>query len=213
MTSKKSTAKSARKIAATKRVKARKSPTFPLPLPVGGKVVPGKRSPSGKPGAGMTLVWGNFDRPKVRDWDNIPRMPNPWPPDDIVSLIRLVSDTAWMAAPPATPVYLLLKAWLDARASTRLKLKKGDVELELQGGWSERRLRKAFDSFRRLTKGPDDEAPEVIDGGKGIPPRSVKPKYKIKPTDIEAARQLEKDSAPDGPAGKRRTGKKGKVSP
>jgi hypothetical protein len=213
MTSKKATAKSARKTAATKRVKARKSPIFPLPLPAGGKVVPGKRSQSGKSGVGITMVWGNFDRPKVRDWDKIPRMPNPWPPDDIVSLIRLVSDTVWMAVPLATPVYLLLKAWLDARALTRLKLKKGDVELELQGSWSERRLRKTFDSFRRLTKDLDEEDPEVIDGGKVIPPRSGKPKYKIKPGDVEAARQLEKDIAPNGPAGKKRTGKKGKVSP
>lgn len=209
MTSKKAMAKSARRTAATKQVKARKGPVFPLPLPAGGKVVPGKRGSSGKSGVGVVRVWGNFDRPKVRDWDKIPLMPNPWPPDDIVSLVRLVSDTAWMAAPLATPVYLLLKAWLDARASTRLKLRKGDVELELQGGWSERRMRKAFDSFRKLTKGLDEDEPEVIDKGKVIPPRSGRPKYKIKAADVEAARQLEQDSAPNRPAGKKRTGRKG----
>lgn len=208
MTSKKAKAKSARKSAATKQLKARKGPVSPLPLPAGGKVVPGKRGSSGKSGVGVARVWGNFDAPKVRDWDKIPRMPNPWPPDDIVSLVRLVSDTAWLAAPLATPVYLLLKAWLDARASTKLKLRKGDVELELQGGWSERRLRKAFDSFRKLTKGLDEDEPEVIDKGKVIPPRSGRPKYKIKAGDVEAARQLEQDSAPNRPAGEKRTGRK-----
>jgi hypothetical protein len=193
----------------TKLVKARKGPVFPLPLPAGGKIVRGKSGSSGKPGVGITRVWGNFDLPRVRDWDKIPRMPNPWPPDDIVSLVRLVSETAWLAAPLATPVYLLLKAWLDARASTRLKLRRGDVELELQGGWSERRLRRAFDSFRKLTKGLDEDETAVIDTGKVIPPRSGRPKYKIKPGDVEAARQLQKEIVPNQRIRKKRTGKKG----
>lgn len=189
--------------------KADEKAVFPLPPPISPKAVVSKRGSYRETGGKITRVWGGFDTPNVRNWSKVPRMPNPWPPDDIVSLVRIVSDAAWLAAPLATPVYLLLKAWLDARASIKLKLRKGDVELELQGGWSERRLRKAFDSFRKLTKGSGEERPEVIDKGKVIPPRSGRAKYKIRAGDVEAARRLEKDDAPGRSASKKVIRKKG----
>lgn len=138
----------------------------------------------------MAYVWGDFsDLSSVRDWRKLPIMPNPYPPDDILGLLKLAGSTAGLAA----PVFLLIKAWLDARAKRVIKLRKGDVEIELQGGISKKELERAFSQFRKLTQKLNEEEIKVIEKGK-IATRDDKHKYLIKESDVEAARGITSDN-------------------
>jgi hypothetical protein len=117
-----------------------------------------------------------------------PLMPNPYPPDDILGFLKLAGSTAGLAA----PVFLLIKSWLDARAKRRIKLKKGDVEIELQGGISKKELERTFSQFRKLTRNIKAEEIKVIENGK-VATRTSKRRYLVKESDVEAAKEIRND--------------------
>lgn len=115
-----------------------------------------------------------------------PIMPNPFPPDDILGLLKLAGSAATVAA----PVFYLIKVWLDGRANRRIKIKKGDAEIELQGMISKRDLERAFSSFRRLAKTSEEEEIKVIENGKVVT-KADKADYLVTETDIQASREIE----------------------
>lgn len=100
-------------------------------------------------GPRIVRVWGsskkefpvNNTKPKI--------LPNPWPPADIETLVTLVGTTAGIA----TAAYRLVKLWVDDRGARRIKIKKGDAEIEIQGGMGVKEIDRAFGHFRKLTKG------------------------------------------------------------
>jgi hypothetical protein len=148
--------------------------------------------PSAKkiPGAKLVRVWGNFDDvPGDRDWNRVPRMPNPVP-DNIISLLKLAGEATWLTIPLAPYIYLLIKSWLEGRNSRKLKLRNGDFEIELQGTWSERKLRKEFDRFRKMTKDLNENDIQVIENGKVIQ-RQSNSSYKVKESDIKRVTERE----------------------
>src|SRR3569832_1678586 len=57
----------------------------------------------------------------------IPCVPNPWPPSEVTVLIV----SACMAT-AAKPVLELIKTWLDYRKNRKIRIKNGDVEIEIQ---------------------------------------------------------------------------------
>ena len=135
-------------------------------------------------GAKIVRVWGNFDDvPSDLDRNKVPRMPNPVP-DNIISLLKLAGEATWLTIPLAPYIYLLIKSWLEGRNSRKLKLRNGDFEIELQGTWSERKLRKEFDRFRKMTKNLNDNDIQVIENGKVIQ-RQSNSSYKVKESDIK----------------------------
>lgn len=69
-------------------------------------------------------------------------------------------------------------------------MRNGDFEVEFQGGWSERKIRQTFNLFRQLTKDLDEGAVQIIEGGRVID--RTAPAYKLKPADIERARELQR---------------------
>lgn len=147
---------------------------------------------SAKKGTGikMVRVWGNFDDvPSDTDWHKVPRMPNPMP-DNIVSLLKLAGEATWLTIPLAPYIYLLIKSWFEGRNSRKLKIRNGDFEVEFQGVWSERKIHKEFDRFRKMTKDLNEDDIQVIENGKVIErPRSAS--YKVKESDIQRVRELQ----------------------
>jgi hypothetical protein len=186
----KSPSKSSKKAGGAKRTKAKGGAVLPLeplyPHPVK------MRWPKKGSGVQMVRIWGGFDDddiPSDMDLGTVGRMPNPMP-DNIVSLLKLASEATWITIPLAPYIYLLIKSWFAGRNSRKLKIRKGEAEVEFEGAWSESKLRKAFDHFRRMTKDEDDDSIQVIENGKVIE-RVGAPAYKIKQADIERARELQ----------------------
>ncbi|MGB7923444.1 MAG: hypothetical protein WCF57_09385 [Pyrinomonadaceae bacterium] len=104
-------------------------------------------------------------------------MPNPWLPDDVVMLIKFAFSTASAAG----AVYKAIKLWTDDRKARRIIIKKGDFQLEIQGGMSQRDIEKGIGQFRKRTKDTaDDDELEVIlpkgTEGKASPKRASKKK-------------------------------------
>jgi hypothetical protein len=110
-------------------------------------------------------------------------MPNPVP-DNIVSLLKLAGEATWLTIPLAPYIYLLIKSWFEGRNSRRLKLRNGDFEIEIQGTWSEKKLHKEFDRFRKLTKDLNENGIQVIENGKVIE-RQSNCSYKVTESDIQ----------------------------
>jgi hypothetical protein len=155
---------------------------FPLELKYVRIVKP--RSAKKIHGAKIVRVWGTFDdAPSDLDWNKVPRMPNPVP-DNIISLLKLAGEATWLTIPLAPYIYLLIKSWLEGRNSRKRKLRNGDFEIELQGTWSERKLHKEFDRFRKMTKALNEKGIQVIENGKAIQQQSNF-SYKVKESDIK----------------------------
>lgn len=77
------------------------------------------------------------------------RMPNPWPPHDIVRLIETVAFTAGLA--PAA--YKLIAFWIDDRKAKKIKVIVGDAEVELQGGVANwKNVERACKEIRKLRR-------------------------------------------------------------
>jgi hypothetical protein len=55
-------------------------------------------------GGKLVRVWGGDNFEDV-DWRRVPTMPNPWPPHDIVALVKIPATVASLA----TTVYKLIK--------------------------------------------------------------------------------------------------------
>jgi hypothetical protein len=89
--------------------------------------------------------------------NDLPRLPNPWPPIEITPLLICAC-----VAPVAKIVLELIKVWVDDRKSRKVKIKNGDFEIEIQGGMSKRMLKSRFDEFRRMTKELDEDNVKII---------------------------------------------------
>jgi hypothetical protein len=187
MPTKKVPSKASRKTARPERVKVIKvsdlSPKPLRPIPVIG------RTSRKNLGAMVTTIGDSDDMPENIDLDKIPRMPNPVP-EDIVSLLKLAAEASWLTVPLAPYLLLLIKSWFEGRNKRSLKLKNGKVEMELQGPWSEKKLQREFDRFRRMTKDLNEDDIQVVENGKVIK-RKDGPAYKIKEADVQRARTLQ----------------------
>lgn len=150
--------------------------TKPKPVWINGRYITAVSVPS--------LRW-SVSRPGKGRQRKYSILPNPYPPDDILGLLKLAANNASIAA----AAYFLIKAWLDARASRRIKIKKGDVEIELQGGISRRTLERAFSSFRRLAKASDEDEIKIIENGKVVT-KANKADYVVKDADVQASREI-----------------------
>lgn len=80
-------------------------------------------------------------------------MPNPFPPDNIESLLEIACSTAGLAG----IVYKTIKLWLNYRKAKKIVIKKGEWELEIQSGMSQREIEKSINQFRTLTQDSDDD--------------------------------------------------------
>jgi hypothetical protein len=88
----------------------------------------------------------------------IVRLPNPWPPDTIDAMLLIAATSAGLAP----YVYRFIAVWIEDRKAKKIRIKSGDVELEINGAVSEKELGRAFSKFRGLTRGRKDEEPKII---------------------------------------------------
>jgi hypothetical protein len=103
-----------------------------------------KRSPKRK-SSSETLAALAFIPNEVgarRAIDNRPRAPNPWPATDITTLLACACTYKTVSA-----VFELIKLWVDERKARKIKIKNGNIEIEMQGGMSARAIKKRFDEF------------------------------------------------------------------
>lgn len=174
MPSKKSASKKSRKADTSERSKI----PFPFPLPEGVKKK--SRSKKASKGGGLKLVrvWGGVSQGSSRAVNRKIRvMPNPWPPDDIVRAIT-VACSAYGGMKLASLVFETIKLWLDVRKARKVRIKKGDFEIEIQAGMTAKEIEKTIDLLVRKTRELEDEKPEII-----LPPgvdRSLPPRPPVK---------------------------------
>jgi hypothetical protein len=175
MPSKKSASKKPQK---AKSSGSRKIP-FPLALPEGAEKRSRSKKASKRGGVKLVRLWGGgvsqgssgFASRKIKV------MPNPWPPDDIVRAIT-VACSAYGGMKLASMVFETIKLWLDARKARKVRIKKGDVEIEIQAGMTAKEIEKTIDLLVRKTRELEDEKPEII-----LPPgvdRSIPPRPPVK---------------------------------
>lgn len=127
----------------------------------GSKVsAPPKRNPEG-----ITRVWGSTEDFEPASYKRLPRLPNPWPPSDIIALVKIACSTAGLAG----VAYKLIKLWFDSRNAKKIRIKSGDYELEIQGSMSKTEIERRITQFRALTKGLDEDEIKVI-----LPPSADK---------------------------------------
>jgi hypothetical protein len=154
--SKKASTKRASKAHTAKLVKAE----IPIALIRGAKVVRSskvsarpKRNPEG-----ISRFWGSAEDFESTSYKRLPRLPNPWPPSDIIALVKIACSTAGLAG----IAYKLIKLWFDSRNAKKIRIKKGDYELEIQGSMSKTEIERRITQFRALTKGLDEDEIKVI---------------------------------------------------
>lgn len=127
------------------------------------KIKTKKRSGKQGPAFPLPLLPDDSARPRTRRsstrWSEIRRMPNPWPPSDIVSLLTLVCGTSGSFA---IVVYKIIKLWIEHKAAQKIRIKKGDVEIEIQGGMSVKTIEKRINEFQKLTDDLDEEKVKII---------------------------------------------------
>jgi hypothetical protein len=115
-----------------------------------------KRSKSqGSTSSVLTLVTSDSRKSKVRDEQ--PRAANPWQPSDIMQLLTIAC-----VYPAGKAVFELIKVWIDDRKARKIRIKNGDIEIEIQGGITTRDLKKKLDEFRRLTKELSEDDIKII---------------------------------------------------
>jgi hypothetical protein len=114
-----------------------------------------KRKPPGEMLAALAFI------PKEvgtrRATDNRPRVPNPWPPTDITTLLACACAYKTVRA-----VIELIKLWVDERKARKIRIKNGNIEIEIQGGMSASAIKKRFDEFRRLTKELSEDDIKIV---------------------------------------------------
>jgi hypothetical protein len=110
----------------------------------------------------VSWVWGVFDDEESEASSarrrRIPCLPNPWPPSDIVALVKIACSTAGLAG----VAYKTIKLWFDSRNAKRIRIKKGDCELEIQGWMSKTEIKRHITHFRALTRKLDEDEIKVI---------------------------------------------------
>ena len=77
-------------------------------------------------------------------------MPNPFP-EDIYSLVAVAVTVPGLA----TMIYKTIKLWVDYQNAKKIKIKKGNMEVEIQGGMSEKEIKNILDAFRKAAKVKD----------------------------------------------------------
>lgn len=105
----------------------------------------------------IARVWGGSESKDI-DGRRVPTMPNPWPPPDIVALVKIPATVASLA----TAIYKLIKLWVDDRKARKVIIRKGDVSIEIHGGMSVTKIKGVFSQFRRLAKESDRSKIKVI---------------------------------------------------
>jgi hypothetical protein len=105
----------------------------------------------------IAYLWSATDDVGITDQRRIKKLPNPLP-TDIVTLVTLACSTAGLAG----WVYKTIKLWFDAKNAQRIRIRKGDVELEIQGWMSKTKIEQRISEFRRLTRKIDEDDIEVI---------------------------------------------------
>jgi hypothetical protein len=151
------------------------------------------RSAKKATGVKTVRIWGSFDdAPSDLDGNKVPRMPNPVP-DNIVSLLKLAGEATWLTIPLAPYIYLLIRSWFEGRNSRKLKLRNGDFEIEVQGTWSDRKLRKESQKSEQAHTGNRGEHGR-LGAHSGAPPSrdsAVRifrmPRFHIDPTNASPA--------------------------
>lgn len=85
-------------------------------------------------------------------------MPNPWPPDDIYRAIGIGIATPGLAY----QFYRLILFWIEKRAARKIKMKVGEIEIEIQGSMSNKEVERAFQQIRKLKKEMDTDDVKII---------------------------------------------------
>jgi hypothetical protein len=88
-------------------------------------------------------------------------MPNPWPPEDIIRAIT-VACSVYGGMKLASLVFETIKLWLDLRKARKVRIKKGNFEIEIQAGMTAKEIEKTIDLLLRKTRELEDEKPEII---------------------------------------------------
>lgn len=105
------------------------------------------------------IVYGGdeLDDKRPGSRKKIPLMPNPFP-NDIYSLITVSVTVPGLA----TMIYKTIKLWVDYQNAKKIKIKKGEIEVEIQGGMSEKEIKNILDAFRKAAKIKDKNEVKVI---------------------------------------------------
>jgi hypothetical protein len=120
---------------------------------------PARWTPGGSVrGLKQIRVWGDTGSMVYPKGRRIKKLPNPFPPEDIVALVKIVLSTAGLAS----VAYKTVKLWFDSQNAKSIRIKKGDVEIELHGRMSATEIERVAGHFRRLTKNTDEEQIKVI---------------------------------------------------
>ncbi len=77
----------------------------------------------------------------------IPVMPNPIP-IDIYDLIQVGTTMSGLAV----AIYKLIRLWIEDRKARKIIIRKGDQELEIHGGMTEKQIKQALSLFRKTAK-------------------------------------------------------------
>lgn len=123
----------------------------------------GSKKRSKRGAAQLTRFWGgDIGVGGSRGADRRVRMmPNPWPPDDIVRAIT-IACSAYGGMKLASLVFETIKLWLDVRKARKVRIKKGDFEIEIQAGMTAKEIEKTIDLLIKKTRELEDEKPEII---------------------------------------------------
>lgn len=71
--------------------------------------------------------------------------------------------TAMLSAAGGMKMILeMVKLWVEERKERRIKLKRGDIELELQGSMSQKEIQQKVELFRELIKDAKESDIEII---------------------------------------------------
>lgn len=101
-------------------------------------------------------------------------MPNPFP-EDIYALV-----TATVTIPGvAFSLYRLIKLWIEHQNAKQIKIKNGDIEVEIKGGVNARDIQKVLSLFRKAAKINEDSKVKVVIP-KGCKPDLPKLSTKVK---------------------------------
>lgn len=96
-----------------------------------------------------TVIHGGIELEKTKgSRKRLPLMPNPFPPDDIYSLVTIGVTMNGLAL----TVYKFIKLWIDDRKARKIKIRKGEMELEITGGMTDKQIQRAINNFRKVAK-------------------------------------------------------------
>src|SRR2546423_91624 len=83
---------------------------------------------------------------------------------DIRGVEELITvATAMLSAAGGMKMLLeMVKLWVEERKERRIKLKRGDIEIEVQGSMSKREIQQKLELFRELAKGVKENDIKII---------------------------------------------------